>query len=120
MTTLEMLEKVIANEINDEVVAKATEMKEKHLARNEKRRATPSKSAKENAPIHKAILDIVASAEKPMTSDEIAKALDNDELTLAKIRGILGNMGRNGVLVKGLETGVAKSKAKTTYSVVTD
>ena len=119
MTEREMLAKVIANEVDDEVIAKAQAMVDSLNARNEKRKNTPSKNAIANAPLYDLIAEVVKGADKPLTADEIFAEVSTKtdlEITLPKIRAIAVRMATNGTLVKGTQEGVAKSKAKATFT----
>lgn len=70
MTNREFFEKVIAEVTNEELVEKAKVELAKLDARNARRASTPSKKAKENEPIKKAIRDVLSA--EPMTASEIA------------------------------------------------
>lgn len=121
MTEREMLAKVIANEVDDEVIAKAQAMVDSLNARNEKRKGKPSKNTEANAPLYDLIAKVVKGADKPLTADEIfaeVGTMTDLEITLPKIRAIATRMATNGALVKGTQEGVAKSKAKVTFTFV--
>lgn len=70
MTNREFFEKVIAEVTNEELVEKAKVELAKLDARNARRASTPSKKAKENEPIKKAIRNVLSA--EPMTASEIA------------------------------------------------
>lgn len=74
MTNREFFEKVIAEVANEELVEKARTELAKLDARNARRASTPSKKAKENEPIKKAIRDVLGA--EPMTASEIASKVE--------------------------------------------
>lgn len=74
MTNREFFEKVIAEVTNEELVEKARTELAKLDARNARRASTPSKKAKENEPIKKAIRDVLGA--EPMTASEIASKVE--------------------------------------------
>lgn len=74
MTNREFFEKVIAEVTNEELVEKARVELAKLDARNARRASTPSKKAKENEPIKKAIRDVLGA--EPMTASEIASKVE--------------------------------------------
>ena len=74
MTNREFFEKVIAEVTNEELVEKAKVELAKLDARNARRASTPSKKAKENEPIKKAIRDVLGA--EPMTASEIASKVE--------------------------------------------
>ena len=71
MTNREFFNAVISAEINDEVIAHATESLAKLDARNAKRAERPSKTQIANEPIIKAIAEVLSS--EPMRASEIAE-----------------------------------------------
>lgn len=71
MTNREFFNAVISADINDEVIAHATESLAKLDARNAKRAERPSKTQKANEPIIKAIAEVLSS--EPMRASEIAE-----------------------------------------------
>ena len=73
MTFRTMLENVIAGNITDEVIEKATERLEKLDEANEKRKNRISKKAEENAPIKEAILGVLG--EEPKTATVVGEEL---------------------------------------------
>ena len=74
MTQREFYTTVIATTDNEELKDFATSAIAKLDERNAKRAAKPSKTQKENAPIIKAIADLLTS--EPMLASEIASALE--------------------------------------------
>ena len=74
MTNREFFEKVIAEVTNEELVEKAKVELAKLDARNARRASTPSKKAKENEPIKKAIREVLGA--EPMTASEIASKVE--------------------------------------------
>ena len=74
MTNREFFEKVIAEVTNEELVEKAKVELAKLDARNARRASTPSKKAKENEPIKKAMRDVLGA--EPMTASEIASKVE--------------------------------------------
>ena len=86
MTMRELLNAVIANEITDAVIEKATAELEKLDARNEKRTSKPSKTAEANVPLI-AKLEEYLEGKEPMIASDIATALEmtpNKVASLAK------------------------------------
>ncbi len=71
MTNREFFNAVISAEINDEVIAHATESLAKLDIRNAKRAERPSKTQIANEPIIKAIADLLTN--EPMLASEIAE-----------------------------------------------
>ena len=71
MTNREFFNAVISAEINDEVIAHATESLAKLDIRNAKRAERPSKTQKANEPIIKAIAELLTN--EPMLASEIAE-----------------------------------------------
>ena len=87
MTMRELLNAVIANEITDAVIEKATAELEKLDARNEKRTSKPSKTAEANVPLI-AKLEEYLKGKEPMIASDIAAALEmtpNKVASLAKV-----------------------------------
>ena len=86
MTMRDFLNAVIANEITDAVIEKATAELEKLDARNEKRTSKPSKTAEANVPLI-AKLEEYLEGKDPMIASDIATALEmtpNKVASLAK------------------------------------
>ena len=86
MTMRELLNAVIANEITDDVIEKATSELKKLDERNEKRTSKPSKTAEANVPLI-AKLEGYLKDKKPMIASDIAAALEmtpNKVASLAK------------------------------------
>lgn len=81
--------------ISDELKAETQARLDKMDARNEKRKATPSKAQKENEPIAKAIVEALANG--GMLGLDLAKAIGQ---TPNKTNGVAGNLVNEGVLVK--------------------
>ncbi len=86
MTQRDFYAKVIELVQDAEVVAKAEEELAKMDARNEKRKAQPSKKAIENAPIIEKIADFLAEQNEVVTARQIADAL---ELTTSKVSALI-------------------------------
>ena len=102
MTYREMLEKVIANDITDEVIEKATERLEKLDAENEKRKNRVSKKALENEPVKEAILGVLG--EEPKTAPEIGSEVGiSTQKASALLRQLVndGKVEKTDVKVKG-------------------
>ena len=95
MTYREMLEKVIANDINDEVIEKATERLEKLDAENEKRKNRVSKKAAENEPIKAAILGVLGA--EPKTASVIGGEV---EISTQKASALLRQLVEAGSVAK--------------------
>ena len=90
-----MLEKVIANDINDEVIEKATERLEKLDAENEKRKNRVSKKAAENEPIKAAILGVLGA--EPKTASVIGGEV---EISTQKASALLRQLVEAGSVAK--------------------
>lgn len=105
MTYREMLEKVIANDVTDEVIEKATERLEKLDAENEKRKNRVSKKALENEPVKARILEVLG--EEPKTATEIGKEVEiSTQKASALLRQLVedGKVEKTDVKVKGKGT----------------
>ena len=85
MTQRDFYAKVIELVQDAEVVAKAEEELAKMDARNEKRKAMPSKKSIENAPIMSAIENYLKEQSEVVTAKQIANALD---LTTSKVSAL--------------------------------
>jgi len=118
MTNREFYTKVIETCDNEELVAFAKEGIVKLDTKNAKRANTPSKNAIANAPYRDEIMSILASVGVPMKASDILVALNHEGFTTQKVNGLLGVLVKEGKVTKALESGVAKSKAKTVYSLV--
>lgn len=97
-----MLEKVIANDVTDEVIEKATERLEKLDAENEKRKNRVSKKALENEPVKEAILGVLG--EEPKTATEIGSEVEiSTQKASALLRQLVndGKVEKTDVKVKG-------------------
>lgn len=86
MTNREFYAKVIELVQDAEVVAKAEIELAKLDARNEKRKAQPSKKAIENAPIVEKIADFLKGQSEVVTARQIADAL---ELSTSKVSALI-------------------------------
>ena len=95
MTYREMLEKVIANDITDEVIEKANERLEKLDAENEKRKNRVSKKAAENEPIKAAILGVLGA--EPKTASVIGGEV---EISTQKASALLRQLVEAGSVAK--------------------
>ena len=95
MTYREMLEKVIANDINDEVIEKATERLERLDVENEKRKNRVSKKAAENEPIKAAILGVLGA--EPKTASVIGSEV---EISTQKASALLRQLVEAGSVAK--------------------
>lgn len=87
MTKREMYEAIVNGNVTEEVVTMAKNELVKMDNRNAKRRETPSKTAKENAPLKEKILEILT--EVPMTAKEVGEKMD---LSTAKASALLGQI----------------------------
>ena len=74
MTKREFLNTIATGTVNEEVIAKATEMLAQMDAENEKRKNRVSKKAQENAPLVDKIVNEILG-EEPLTATDIAAAL---------------------------------------------
>ena len=95
MTYREMLEKVIANDINDEVIEKATERLERLDVENEKRKNRVSKKAAENEPVKEAILAVLGA--EPKTASVIGAEV---EISTQKASALLRQLVEAGSVAK--------------------
>ena len=105
MTYREMLEKVIANDVTDEVIEKATERLEKLDTENEKRKNRVSKKALENEPIKERIVEVLG--EEPKTATEIGAEVEiSTQKASALLRQLVeaGKANKIDVKVKGKGT----------------
>lgn len=93
MTNREFFTAIVNGEINDEIVAKATEEIAKLDARNAKRASQPSKKALENEPIKASIREFLTDGAH--LASEIAKGL---ELSTSKVSALCRQMVEGGVL----------------------
>ena len=87
MTKREMFEAIVNGNVTEEIVAMAKAEIEKMDARNAKRRETPSKTAKENAPLKEKIFELLT--ETPMTAKEVGEKMG---LSTAKASALLGQI----------------------------
>lgn len=74
MTQREFYTNVMNGTINEEVIAKATELIEKMDAQNTARREKVSKKALENAPLVEQVIAMLGT--EPLTATDIAAALE--------------------------------------------
>ena len=102
MTEREMLNYVVANVENADVVEKATAMLNAIAKRNEKRAATPSKTAIANEPLKASIVELLADGGK--TATEVGAAL---EVSTQKASALLVQL-QNGGQVSAVEIKVPK------------
>lgn len=93
MTNREFLNTIINANLSDEITTRAQEMLAQMDARNAKRASTPSKTAVANAPLKKAIVNLVS--EKNMTAPEVGVAL---EISTQKASALLRQLCEDGVL----------------------
>lgn len=107
MTNREMLNAVINGTIDEEVVLKAKEMLAAIDKRNEKRAATPSKTAIANEPLKASILEMLVDGGR--FAADVAKAL---EVSTQKASSLLVQL-ENGGQIEAVEVKVPKKgKAK--------
>lgn len=76
MTKREVMQAIIAGNINEEIIKFAEAEIEKMDAKNEKRRATASKKAQENEPIKGHIADLLRAYDEPVIASVIAKKVE--------------------------------------------
>jgi hypothetical protein len=110
MNEREFLTAVINGTITADVIAHATEGIAKLDARNEKRKATQTKTQKENEPIALAILDALTATPNGMLGVDLATAIGQ---TTNKTNGVAGNLVKAEVLVKSKVK--VKGKGEMTY-----
>jgi Fic family protein len=110
MTTREFYLSIVEGNINEDVVAKATELLAKHDASNEKRKSADSKEKVAT----RERLDLVRKAlgTIPMTADAIAAECD---VTVGQARSALSTLVKEGFATK-VETKIDKSR-KMVYSL---
>lgn len=96
MTKRELYTAVKNGVINDEVIAKATELLTALDTANAKRADKPSKTQVENAPLYAQVLAIL-SADEPTLSTAVATALG---VSTSKATGLLGNLYKDGKVNK--------------------
>jgi len=102
MTEREMLTYIVENIDNTEVVEKAQAMLTAIAKRNEKRAATPSKTALANEPLKASILEMLVNGGK--TATEVGAAL---EVSTQKASALLVQL-QNGGQVSAVEIKVPK------------
>lgn len=105
MTNREFFEAVIANQVNEEVIAHATNEIEKMNARNAKRSSQPSKRSKENEPIKAEILTRIGDG---MTAKAIGEVM---KISTQKASALCGQLVKSGNLT-ATEEKVDKRKVK--------
>ncbi len=110
MTTREFYLSIVEGNINEDIVAKATELLAKHDASNEKRKSADSKEKVAT----RERLDLVRNAlgTIPMTADYFAETLG---ITVGQARSALSTLVKEGFAVK-VETKIDKSR-KMVYSL---
>ena len=113
MTNREMLTKVIANEITDEVIEKAKECIKALDDRNAKRKSTPSKTTLENMEVKKSIADFLVGKDFTLGTD-IATELG---LSKNKVVSLCARMVTDGTLVS-TEVSVPKVGKRKAYKLV--
>lgn len=94
MTTREMLNSVIANEITDEVIEKAKMCLEALDKRNAQRKSKPSKTTEENKVVRVNIANFLTDKDFTLSS-EIAEGL---ELSVNKVSSLCTRMVSEGIL----------------------
>ena len=95
MTNREFYTAIVNGQMNDDIVAKATEEIEKLDARNAKRASKPSKKSLENIPIRAHIAGFLEENEGSHLASEIASALD---ISTQKVSALCRQMVADGVL----------------------
>ena len=96
MTMREMFEKVIAGDVNEEVIAMCKKEIEKMDARNAKRAETPSKKAEENKPIKESIENFLMNCEEAKIASDIVAEVG---FNVQKISSLCKQMVEEGRLV---------------------
>ena len=97
MNEREFLTAVINGNITADVIAHATEGIAKLDARNEKRKATQTKTQKENEPIALAILEALTATPNGMLGVDLATAIGQNT---QKTNGVAGNLWKEGKVIK--------------------
>lgn len=100
MTDRKFYEMIIASDLSADIVEHAKNKLTKMNERNEKRASTPSKTQKENEPIKAAIMEFIATCEKPMTAAEVFAAGVEGVNSTAKASAMLTQLANARMLVK--------------------
>ena len=112
MTERKMLEKVKNREIDDDVVAKATERLKALDDRNAKRKSTPSKSVEENKKVKADIVEYLKDKDFTLGID-IASGM---EISKGKVSSLCSAMAKDGVLLE-TEVSVPKVGKRKAYKI---
>lgn len=96
MTKREFYTIVAKTSTDTEIVAKANELISALDNANSKRASKPSKAQVENAPLYDKVLELL-NADEPTLSTSVASAL---EVSTSKATGLLGNLFKEGKVVK--------------------
>lgn len=86
MTKREFYEAIISGQMNEELQAFATELRDKLDRTNELRKAKPSKKSVENEPLKASIVSVLTEANGVMTASEVANAIG---ITTSKASALL-------------------------------
>lgn len=104
MTKREFYEAIISGQMNEELQAFATELRDKLDHANALRKDKPSKKSVENEPIKANIVNVLTEANGVMTASEVASALEIstskasallrqiDGLTVTEVKGKSGKV----------------------------
>lgn len=96
MTKREFYTAISNGTITPEIVAKANELIEALDNSNAKRASKPSKAQVENAPLYDKVLELL-NADEPTLSTSVASTL---EISTSKATGLLGNLFKEGKVIK--------------------
>lgn len=113
MTQREFFTAVANNNITNEVIDKANELITALDTRNEKRASKPSKTAIANEPIIKAIVEVLTTSGKALTSPEIAEKVG---VSVQKASALCTLLAKEDKLVKS-EVKVPKKGTLKAYSI---
>ncbi len=104
MTNRDFFKEVANANINEEMTEHANKMIEQLDKRNEKRKSTVSKTAKENIPIKETIMAILDGAEDLLTSKVVTKQVNEvmgEDYSVNKVSSLLTQLCNEGKAEKG-------------------
>lgn len=104
MTNRDFFKEVANANINEEMTAHANKMIEQLDKRNEKRKNTISKTAKENIPIKETIMAVLDSADGALTAKAMTKQVNEvmgEDYSVQKVSSLLTQLCSEGKAEKG-------------------
>lgn len=113
MTRRDFYNSIINGTVNDEVIEMAKAEVAKLDATNDKRKATPSKTAVANAPIKEAIVKLLTERQYTMCASDVGATL---ELTTQKASALLRQLQDEGI-VTATEQKVPKKGSVKFYGI---